>query len=82
MTEFKFRFKKNVDLDLARTTGYIDDYPIVRFKITTKDGLQMDFPAHTEEEYIRTRKELAERDHIESIEVYPHFAFFDINDYD
>lgn len=82
MTEFKFRFKTEAELDLAKSTGYIDDYPIVRFKITTKEGHVYDFPANTEEEYLRLKEELQQQDHLEKIEVYPHFAFYDKNDYD
>jgi hypothetical protein len=43
MTEFKFRFKTEAELDLAKSTGYIDDYPIVRFKLQLKKVMYMTF---------------------------------------
>ena len=43
MTEYKFRFKTKAQLDLAQATGYIEDYPIVRFKVTGQKGHVVDF---------------------------------------
>ena len=51
MTEFKFRFKTNAELDLAESTGYIEDYPMVRCKVTTKEGHSADFAVKTEEDF-------------------------------
>jgi len=82
MTEFKFRFKTNAELDLAESTGYIEDYPMVRCKVTTKEGHSADFAVKTEEDFLQLKEDLRDKDHIESIEYYPSTLFFDINDYD
>ena len=82
MTEFKFHFKTNAQLDIAESTGYIDDYSIVRCKIIKVDDRTIDFPVKTEEDYLNLKKELKGKNHIKNVEFYPATHYFDINEYD
>lgn len=82
MTEYTFRFKTKAQLDLAQATGYIEDYPIVRFKVTGQKGHVIDFAVKTEEEYHQLKKEYEESDFVEKLEIYPDFMYFDREEYD
>jgi len=82
MTEYKFRFKTKAQLSLAEALGYIEDYPIVRFKVTGDKGHVVDFAVKTEEEYYQLKKEYEENELVQKLEIYPDFMYFDREEYD
>lgn len=49
---FEFTFKTDAEYYSARINGCIPEYNCVRMEIVSSEGWHMDFPVHTEEEYI------------------------------
>jgi len=78
-TDFKFTFKTDNDYHNARSSGYIDDYDIVRIE-ASGNGRTVDFPVHSEEQYLQTINDFKQRG-IKINKVYPDKHYYDINDY-
>jgi hypothetical protein len=77
---FKFTFKTNNDLARAEAKGYVEEYDIVRFKVKHEDGYQIDFPAKTEEDYVKQLREIPKRGGT-ILNVYQDKMYFDIEEY-
>jgi hypothetical protein len=78
-TDFKFTFKTDDDYYNARSSGYIDEYDIVRIE-ASGNGRTIDFPLHSEEQYIKTINDFKQKG-IKINKVYPEKHYYDINDY-
>ena len=53
LSAFEFTFKTEVEYRSARLNGYIEAYRNVRIEVITNEGWNIDFPAHSEEEYFQ-----------------------------
>ena len=78
---FDFTFKTVEDYEKAERTGYIDEFKIVRIKVSNKDGGWHDYPIKSEEEYYIQLKQLKDRK-AQIVEVYPTIHYYDIQEYD
>ena len=53
LSAFEFTFKTGAEYLSARLNGYIEAYRNVRIEVITSEGWNIDFPAHSEEEYFQ-----------------------------
>lgn len=75
-----FTFKTDNDYHNARSSGYIDDYDIVRIEVKHPSGGGVDFATHSEEEYFEALKRIRESG-AEIVRTYQDKMYYDINDY-
>ena len=78
---FDFTFKTIDDYYKAERTGYIDEFKIVRAKVSNKDGGWHDYPIKSEEEYYCELKRIKDSGN-KIIEIYPSIHYYDIQEYD
>lgn len=75
-----FTFKTDNDYHNARSSGYIDDYDIVRIEVKHPSGGGVDFATHSEEEYFEALRRIRESG-AEIVRTYQDKMYYDINDY-
>lgn len=75
-----FTFKTDNDYHNARSSGYIDDYDVVRIEVRHPSGGGLDFATHSEEEYFEALDRI-KKSGSEIIKTYQDKMFYDINDY-
>jgi hypothetical protein len=76
MSNFQFTFKTDAEYFSKKFTGYIPNYECVRMTIARPNGNTIDFPIHTEEEYITyLSKYVKNGDTI--INTYPSTTFYE-----
>lgn len=82
MENFRFKFKTETDYWNARSRGYIDQYDMVRVHVKSVDGeSSVDYPIHSEEDYIKTMDELKNKSHLEC-SVYQSTHYYDVSEYE
>lgn len=74
-----FTFKTEDEYLSARSSGYIDDYDVVRIQVSM-GGRTVDYPLHSEEEYIKDIKRLKEIG-ADIQKVYQDKMYYDIQEY-
>jgi len=75
-----FTFKTDNDYHNARSSGYIDDYDVVRIEVRHPSGGGVDFATHSEEEYFEALDRIKKSDS-EIVKTYQDKMYYDINDY-
>ena len=51
LSAFEFTYKTDAEYRSAKLSGYIEAYKNVRINVITSEGWNIDFPAHSEQEY-------------------------------
>jgi len=80
--EFKFTYETIADFDRDRASGFIPNATIVRVNLVNRDGLVIDRPIYTKEEYLQEIEKINQNDYIVEASAYTSNYYFDINDYD
>lgn len=80
-TKLKFRFKTEAEYMSARVMGYIEEYDMARFDVLYNSGSTIDFPVHSEEEYLKELDRLQNDNNVKNIRVYHSTHWYDIEDY-
>lgn len=75
-----FTFKTDNDYHNARSSGYIDDYDIVRIEVKHPSGGGVDFATHSEEEYFEALDRI-KKSGAKIVRTYQDKMYYDINDY-
>lgn len=75
-----FTFKTDNDYHNARSSGYIDDYDVVRIEVKHPSGGGVDFATHSEEEYFEALDRI-KKSGSEIVKTYQDKMYYDINDY-
>jgi len=75
-----FTFKTDNDYHNARSSGYIDDYDVVRIEVRHPSGGGVDFATHSEEEYFEALDRI-KKSGSEILKTYQDKMYYDINDY-
>jgi hypothetical protein len=75
-----FTFKTDNDYHNARSSGYIDDYDVVRIEVRHPSGGGVDFATHSEEEYFEAIDRI-KKSGSEIVKTYQDKMYYDINDY-
>ena len=80
--DFKFKFETEKELSEAKMNGYIDLCDVVRINVRYKDdGMQVDSPYTSREEYIKVLELFNSREDVEILEVYQDKWMWDAYDY-
>lgn len=80
--DFKFRFETEKELSEAKMNGYIDLCDVVRINVRYKDdGMQVDSPYTSREEYIKVLELFNSREDVEILDVYQDKWMWDAYDY-
>jgi hypothetical protein len=80
--DFKFRFETEKELSEAKMNGYIDLCDVVRINVRYKDdGMQVDSPYTSREEYIKVLELFNSREDVEILDVYQDKWMWDVMDY-
>lgn len=80
--DFKFRFETEKELSEAKMNGYIDLCDVVRINVRYKDdGMQVDSPYTSREEYIKVLELFNSREDVEILDVYQDKWMWDAMDY-
>ena len=80
MLNFEFTYKTTNEYRSDRLSGYIERYKNVRMEVITKDGWHIDFPAHSEEEYL----ECVDRAKVNGdkiLQIYANLDFYEPKDW-
>lgn len=80
--DFKFKFETEKELSEAKMNGYIDLCDVVRINVRYKDdGMQVDSPYTSREEYIKVLELFNSREDVEILDVYQDKWMWDAYDY-
>ncbi len=80
--DFKFAFETEKQLSEAKMNGYIDLCDVVRINVRYKDdGMQVDSPYTSREEYIKVLEMFNSREDVEILDVYQDKWMWDAMDY-
>lgn len=78
--EYTFTFITEQEYHKAKSTGYIDQYDLMRIEIYDENGMMIgDYPVHTMEEFIRDVKYFNEKN--TKFSTYSSNSYFDIQEY-
>jgi hypothetical protein len=77
---FEFTFKTEAEYRSARLNGYIEAYRNVRIEVITSEGWNIDFPAHSEEEYFQFLNS-AYKNGDKIIKVYANLDYYEPKDW-
>jgi len=80
--EISFDFDTEEEYFKARCSGYIPDYNIARITRQHRDGSSIDYPCHSQEEFVKSIHQWILDDTVKSISAYHAIHYYDINDYD
>ena len=70
MEKLEFTFKTVAEHFTAKMAGFIPEFNYARVEIIDKDGLHMDFPLYSEEEYFNYM-EIARKNSTTVLNLYP-----------
>ena len=76
-----FKFKTEAEYMSARVRGYIEEYDMARFDVLFENGIQRDFPVHSEEEFEKEFERLKNDSQVKNIRPYHSTHWYDIEDY-